>query len=162
MLHFYLLLKKVITATTVNLEGVCGLLAQTSCSCSALDHLHIIIDILEFILLLLLYKKTIYRSYLLDLSFCVGGSVLLTGGSHKTTSCCSTREINKTVDGRDDGGSNTGVLTHLTTVAALLSEVITSSGGITDPSTDTSETLPGVVDSFTEVLWEDGGIGFLD
>lgn len=55
-----------------------------------------------------------------------------------------------------------GVLAHEVGVTVLKTEVVQGSDGVTSPGAGSYESIPSVLDGFTKLSWEDGGIGLLE
>ena len=53
-------------------------------------------------------------------------------------------------------------MAHEVGISVLETEVVEGSDGETSPGTGTNETIPSVLDGFTESLWEDSGVCFLE
>jgi hypothetical protein len=64
-------------------------------------------------------------------------------------------------DSNGDGNVTEG-FAHDISISELKSEEVGSGGGITSPSSSSDETVPSVLDGFTELSWEHSGVGFLD
>ena len=68
-------------------------------------------------------------------------------------------EEGKPFDGHESVG---GVLAHVVSVSVVETEVVKGSDGESSPGSGTNETVPSVLDGFTELLTKEGGVGLLD
>ena len=54
-----------------------------------------------------------------------------------------------------------GSLAEVLSISELETEVVGGGHDVSNPSTSSEDTIPSVVDGFTEGLWEDSGVGLL-
>ena len=76
----------------------------------------------------------------------------------KGSSC----EFDELVEEGDGSGGISGVLAQQIGVPEFETEEVSSGHGITSPGTGSDETIPSVLNEFTELFWEHGGVGLLD
>ena len=73
----------------------------------------------------------------------------------------SCRELEESVEDSDGDVDVSRSLAEILSVSELKTEVVGGSHEVTNPSTSSENTIPGVVDGFTEGFWEDSGVGLL-
>ena len=71
-------------------------------------------------------------------------------------------EFDELVKESDGSGGISGVLAEHIGVSELKTEEVSGGHGISSPGTGSDETIPSVLDGFTELFWEHGGVSLLD
>jgi hypothetical protein len=59
-------------------------------------------------------------------------------------------------------GSISGVFAEHISVSELKTEEVSGGHGVSSPGTGSDETIPSILDGFTELFWEHGGVGLLN
>jgi hypothetical protein len=82
--------------------------------------------------------------------------------SHSLFFFSASGEVDKEGEIFDSNGSVGGVLAHVVGVSVVETEVVKGSDGESGPRSGTNETIPSVLDGFTELFTEEGCVGLLD
>ena len=74
----------------------------------------------------------------------------------------SLSEGKELIEDTNSEGNVLGSKAEVLSVSELKSEVVGGGHEVTNPSTGSEDTIPGVVDGLTEGLWEDSGVSLLE
>ena len=73
----------------------------------------------------------------------------------------SSRELEENVEDSDGDVDVSGYFAEILSVSELKTEEVGGSHEVTNPSTGSENTIPGVADGFFEGSWESSGVGLL-